>query len=299
MIQPRPKRRGCSFMSEFIKIEFEFLSDEQKEILIALLSEMNYEGFEEEGDLLKAYIPSKLYNETDLRNLTSAQQLSFALTELDNKNWNQLWESSFHPVVVDHPVLNKPWVGIRAEFHQPLDNVEHEIIITPRMSFGTGHHVTTLMMMQMMSELDFREKSVLDFGTGTGILAILAERLGALRIVAVDNDFQSIKNASENFISNHCKRIQLMQASSAEGNSHYDIILSNIVKSVIVGNFGAFSRQLGDGGVVLLSGLLEQDEDIIVKAAEKNGLILSKKISKGNWLGLQLSRDLRGNYVSN
>jgi ribosomal protein L11 methyltransferase len=284
MIQPRPKRRGCSFMSEFIKIEFEFLSDEQKEILIALLSEMNYEGFEEEGDLLKAYIPSKLYNETDLRNLTSAQQLSFALTELDNKN---------------HPVLNKPWVGIRAEFHQPLDNVEHEIIITPRMSFGTGHHVTTLMMMQMMSELDFREKSVLDFGTGTGILAILAERLGALRIVAVDNDFQSIKNASENFISNHCKRIQLMQASSAEGNSHYDIILSNIVKSVIVGNFGAFSRQLGDGGVVLLSGLLEHDEDIIVKAAEKNGLILSKKISKGNWLGLQLSRDLRGNYVSN
>ena len=286
-------------MNEFIKIEFEFLSDEQKEILIALLSEMNYEGFEEEGDLLKAYIPTRLYNEPDLRNLASANELSFALTELENKNWNQLWESNFHPVIINHPVANIPWVGIRAEFHQPLDNVEHEIIITPRMSFGTGHHVTTLMMMQMMSELNFKEKSVLDFGTGTGILAILAERLGALRVVAVDNDSQSIKNASENFISNNCKKIQLIQASAAEGSGHYDIIVSNIVKNVIVGNLGAFSRQLVDGGSLLLSGLLEQDEDIIVKSAEKNGLILNKKMSKGNWLGLQLNRDLRVNYVSN
>jgi ribosomal protein L11 methyltransferase len=286
-------------MNAFIKIEFEFLSDEQKEILIALLSELNYEGFEEEGDLLKAYIPSTMYNETDLRNLVNAHRLSFKLTELENKNWNQLWESNFHPVIIDHPVANKPWVGIRAEFHQPLKNVEHEIIITPRMSFGTGHHVTTLMMMQMMSELDFKEKSVLDFGTGTGILAILAEHLGALEVLAVDNDSQCIKNASENFISNNCKNIRLSQASSAEGSSRYDIIVSNIVKSVIVGNLGAFSRQLGDEGVLLLSGLLEQDEDIIVKSAKKNGLILKKKISKGNWLGLQFSRDLRVNYVSN
>jgi ribosomal protein L11 methyltransferase len=275
-------------MNEFIKIEFEFLSDEQKGILIAMLSELNYEGFEEEGDLLKAYIPARLYNETELRNLANTHQLSFALTELADKNWNQLWESNFHPVIIDHPVANKPWVGIRAEFHQPLNNVEHEIIITPRMSFGTGHHVTTLMMIQMMSELSFMEKSVLDFGTGTGILAILAERLGARKIVAMDYDPQSIKNAVENFISNHCKNIQLVEASSAEGRGKYDIIVSNIIKNVIVGNLGAFSRQLAGGGVLLLSGLLEQDQDTIVKSAEKNGLILSKKISKRNWLGLQL-----------
>jgi ribosomal protein L11 methyltransferase len=278
-------------MSEFIKIEFEFLSDEQKEILVALLSEMNYEGFEEVGDLLKAYISSKLYNEADLRNLVNTHKLSFTVTELENKNWNLLWESSFHPVIIDDPVTNKPWVGIRAEFHQPLNNVEHEIVITPRMSFGTGHHVTTLLMIQMMSGLKFKEKSVLDFGTGTGILAILAERFGALKIVAVDNDPQSIKNASDNFTSNSCKRIQLIQASSAEGSNQYDIIVSNIVKSVIMENLGAFSRQLVEGGVLLLSGLLEQDEHIIVKSAEKNGLILNKKISKGNWLGLQLTRD--------
>jgi ribosomal protein L11 methyltransferase len=278
-------------MNEFIKIEFEFLSDEQKELLIALLSEMNYEGFEEEGDLLKAYIPSRLYNETDVRNLVDTHQLSFTLTELENKNWNQLWESSFHPVIIDHPVTDKPWVGIRAEFHEPLNNVEHEIIITPRMSFGTGHHVTTLMMIQMMGEVNFKEKSVLDFGTGTGILAILAERLEALEITAMDNDSQSIKNAGENFISNNCKKIKLAQASSAEGSNRFDIILSNIVKGVIVGNLGAFSRQLVNKGVLLLSGLLEQDEDIIVKSAEKNGLILNKKISKGNWLSLQLFRE--------
>jgi ribosomal protein L11 methyltransferase len=286
-------------MNKFIKIEFEFLSAEQKDILIALLSEMNYEGFEEEGDLLTAYIPSKLYSETDLRNLVNTHQLSFALTELENKNWNQLWESNFRPVIIDHPVGNKPWVGIRAEFHQPLNNVEYEMIITPRMSFGTGHHVTTLMMIQMMGELDFKEKSVLDFGTGTGILAILAERLGARSIVAVDNDFQSIKNATENFISNDCKKIQLTQATSAQGGGRYDIIVSNIVKGVILGNLGAFSRQLSDGGVLLLSGLLEQDENTIVKSAEKNGLILSKKTSKENWLGLQLIHESSVKYVSN
>src|SRR5947207_14405514 len=103
---------------------------------------------------------------------------------MENKNWNQLSESNFHPVIIDNPVAKKPWVGIRAEFHNALNNVEHEIIITPRMSFGTGHHATTLLMIQMMGELDF--------GTGTGILAIVAERLGSRRITAMDNDFQSI-----------------------------------------------------------------------------------------------------------
>ena len=216
-------------MNNFIKIEFEYLSNEQKEILIALLSEMSYEGFEEEGDVLRAYVSSASYNEYDLKNLLHTQQLSFSITVLENKNWNQFWESNFHPVTIDHPVTNKPWVGIRAEFHDPLSNVEHEIIITPRMSFGTGHHATTFLMIQMMGELDFKEKSVLDFGTGTGILSILAERLGAKRIAAMDNDFQSIKNATENFISNDCKKIEITQASSAKGNSQYDIIISNIV----------------------------------------------------------------------
>jgi ribosomal protein L11 methyltransferase len=286
-------------MNEFIKIEFEFLRDEQKEMLVALLSEMNYEGFEEDGDLLKAYISSTLYNENDLKNLLSTHQLSCSLSELENKNWNQLWESNFLPVIIDHPFAKKPWVGIRAEFHEPLNDVEHQIIITPRMSFGTGHHATTSLMIQMMGELDFKEKTVLDFGTGTGILAIVAERLGARGIMAVDNDFQSIENATENFILNSCKKIQLTQASSAEGNNRYDIIISNIVKTVILGNLGAFTKQLVDGGVLLLSGLLEQDEDTIVKSAEKNGLILCKKTSKENWLGLQLIHESRVNYVSN
>src|SRR5205809_767298 len=108
--------------------------------------------------------------------------------------------------------------------------------------FGTGHHATTLLMIQMMGELDFKEKSELDFGTGTGILAIVAERSGSERITAMDNDFQSIENATENFISNNCKKIQLTRASSPEGNSQYDIIVSNIVKTMIVENRGAFTR---------------------------------------------------------
>lgn len=275
-------------MNEFIKIEFEFLSIGQKEIIIALLGEMNYEGFEEEGDVLKAYIPAHLYSEDELKNLTDTLQPSYSVSKIENENWNRLWESNFDPVIVDHPFSGHPWVSIRAEFHEPIKTAEHEIIITPKMSFGTGHHATTLMMIQMMSELDFKGKRVLDFGTGTGILAILAEKLGASIVSAIDSDFQSINNASENFASNNCRRIQVSQSSSAEGNNRYDIILSNIVKSVILQNLPACASQLGDEGILLLSGILLEDEETIVKSAEKNRLIVSKKIVSERWLGLEM-----------
>jgi ribosomal protein L11 methyltransferase len=158
------------------------------------------------------------------------------------------------------------------------------------MSFGTGHHATTLMMIQMMAQLDFEGKSVLDFGTGTGVLAIVAEKLGASKIMAIDNDPQSIKNAAENFVSNDCHGIELRQASSAEGINRYDVILSNIIKNVILANLFSFAAQLSDNGVLLLSGMLQEDEQGIVKSAEKNQLTLNKKIVTEQWLCLKMSR---------
>lgn len=277
-------------MSEFLQIEFEFLNDEQKEIIIALLSEMSFEGFEEEGDLLKAYISSNLYDENVLRNLTDALGLSCSVTKVESENWNHVWESNFQPVVINHPSSKKPWIAVRAEFHPPNKIVEHEVIITPKMSFGTGHHATTLMMIQMMAQLDFEGKSVLDFGTGTGVLAIVAEKLGASKIMAIDNDPQSIKNAAENFVSNDCHGIELRQASSAEGINRYDVILSNIIKNVILANLFSFAAQLSDNGVLLLSGMLQEDEQGIVKSAEKNQLTLNKKIVTEQWLCLKMSR---------
>ncbi|HEV8285262.1 MAG TPA: 50S ribosomal protein L11 methyltransferase [Chitinophagaceae bacterium] len=286
-------------MTDFLKVEFEFLSKEQKEIIIAFLTEMNYEGFEEEGDLLKAYVSSNLYDQNELKTLAAKHNLSFSITEIENKNWNQLWESKFDPVIIDDASHKAPWVAIRADFHKPIKNVEHEIIITPKMSFGTGHHATTFMMIKMMSEINFTGKVVLDFGTGTGILAILSEKLGASKIVAIDNDDQSIRNASENFSSNNCTKIQLLEASSAEGDNQFDVILANIIKTVIKNNLQAFVKQLTPGGVILLSGLLEDDEQEILEVSMKNNLILKKKIKARNWICLQMINEQNINRLVN
>jgi ribosomal protein L11 methyltransferase len=277
-------------MDSFIKVEFEFLSNEQKEMVIALLGEVNYEGFEEEGDLLKAYISSNKFDEGELKTIADNHNLSYSVDEVENKNWNQLWESNFQPVIVNHSIHNTRWVAIRADFHQPIRDVEHEIIITPKMSFGTGHHATTYMMIKMMSELDFAGKKVLDFGTGTGILSILSEKLGALRILAIDNDDQCIKNSSENFESNNCFRIQLIKGSSAKGDHKFDIILANIIKGVILDNLPEFAKQLNANGVIVLSGLLKEDEDAILQSAKKNNLFLRGKIETESWICLQMTQ---------
>jgi ribosomal protein L11 methyltransferase len=157
------------------------------------------------------------------------------------------------------------------------------------MSFGTGHHATTSMMIKMMSELDFSGKTVLDFGTGTGILAILSEKLGASTIIAIDNNDQSIKNADENFDSNNCSKIQLLEASTPNVDIKFDIILANIVKGVIIDNLTAFANEMVKDGVILLSGLLADDEQEILEKATENNLILNKKIEDKNWICLQMT----------
>ncbi|MCA6452827.1 MAG: 50S ribosomal protein L11 methyltransferase, partial [Chitinophagaceae bacterium] len=168
-----------------------------QELLVAELSEMGYDGFEESAEQLKAYVPEENYVEIELNNLLNKYNLSYSKSIISKQNWNQLWESNFEPVRVDD------FVGIRASFHPPFAGVAHEIVITPKMSFGTGHHATTWQVMKLMQELDFTGKRVFDFGTGTGILAILAEQLGAAAVLAVDNDDWCIENTSENILVNN------------------------------------------------------------------------------------------------
>jgi ribosomal protein L11 methyltransferase len=281
-------------MSDYFKIEFEHLSRGQKEIIIALLTALNYEGFEEEDDLLKAFIPCNIYDEHRLNSFAKRRNLSFSISRLKDKNWNTHWESNFQPVIINHPKDNVPWVAIRAAFHEPIDNIKHELIITPKMSFGTGHHATTSMMIKMMSGLDFSGKKVLDFGTGTGILAILSEKLGASRIIGIDNDDQSIKNAVENFDANRCSRIELLETSTANVDIKFDIILANIIKQVVLDNLAAFAKQLVKGGVALFSGLLADDEQEILERATQEGLTLDKKVEDKNWICLQMTYKSNG-----
>jgi len=269
-------------MNEYVQIEFLSVSAEQKDILIANLVVAGFEGFEETEPGLKAFIPEKDYNDELVKEI-AGEEILFSKTIIEETNWNNVWESNFDSVIIDDFVL------IRADFHASIGGTEHEIIITPKMSFGTGHHATTLMMVQQMRQIDFIGKTVLDFGTGTGILAILSEKMGAKKMVALDNDDWSIENAAENIERNDCSLIELKKADTAARDESYDIILANVNKNVIVENFHLFAKQLLPGGVLLLSGLLKEDRDVIFHMCGEYSLQLIQTTVRDNWLCFRIS----------
>jgi ribosomal protein L11 methyltransferase len=261
-----------------------------QDVLIALMSERGYEGFEQEEVLLRAFIPEEDFDREWLEELLTAHGLNYTLERIEEKNWNAEWERNFQPVVVE------AFCAIRAHFHEPISGVEHELVITPKMSFGTGHHATTYMMLQSMQGLDLRGKRVLDFGTGTGVLAILAERLGAKEVIAIDNDDWSIANAQENLLANECSRtviLKLDRVANVEGV--FDIILANINKHVIVDQLGDLVQQLAPEGVIMLSGLLQDDSEDIENEAIKNNLSVSNWMTKGSWICLKTEKKATGN----
>ena len=178
--------------------------------------------------------------------------------------------------------------AVRASFHEPVPGVEHEIIITPKMSFGTGHHATTYIMIQFLQQLDIKGKRVLDFGTGTGILAILAERLGATGVTAIDNDDWSIENAAENIAVNKCTGIKLSKAGDLKELGHFDVILANINRHVLLANMLDLKQHLALGGVLILSGLLPDDAPVIEAKAAENDLGIFEQKNYNNWIGLLL-----------
>lgn len=271
-------------MLDHIQITFTDILPEQQDILIAHLAEAGYEGFEEIGNELKAFISEKDFDKTFLQELTYKYQLNYSEEKIPEQNWNTVWESNFQPVVVDD------FVAIRADFHEPLKAVTHEIVITPKMSFGTGHHATTYMMVQQMRNIDFSNKKAFDFGTGTGVLAILAEKLGAAEIFAIDNDDWSIANAGENISRNNCAKIRLRRADAMSDNLSYDVILANINRNVILDNFETLVSHLADNGILLLSGLLTEDEPAIAEQANLFGLEKIGGIERNTWICLQYQR---------
>jgi ribosomal protein L11 methyltransferase len=266
---------------DYIKITFADLQPEQREILIAQLADAGYEGFEEKDTSLDAFINSKSFDTVILNEISFKYQITYIKEKIAETNWNQVWESNFEPVIVND------YVAIRADFHKPITNTKFEIVITPKMSFGTGHHATTYMMIELMKEIDLNGRSVLDFGTGTGILAILAERSGAKTIIAIDNDDWSIANAEENFKKNDCDIIVLRKASDAVTEIKFDIILANINKNVILENLALLNKQLNKGGQILLSGLLEDDKDEILSVVTELNLKLKKELIRNNWIALE------------
>ena len=256
----------------------------QQEILIALLAELGYEGFEQQDDALLAYFPEAGFDASALEAILQSRDLACTTELLPEKNWNEAWEKNFTPVQVDE------FCAIRAHFHAPIPGVKYDLVITPKMSFGTGHHPTTYLMLQAMRHLDLSGTTVLDFGTGTGVLAILAEKLGAAGILAIDNDDWSIENARENITENHCIRIHLAKSDTFPKNQRFDIILANINKHVLLRKMAAMGQQLNFGGVIVLSGLLQEDLEDIEDQAQKNNLSISGRMTRGSWSCLEMGK---------
>ncbi|MEP7252646.1 MAG: 50S ribosomal protein L11 methyltransferase [Ginsengibacter sp.] len=266
-------------METFIKIDIFSITPERSEILIAELSELNFYAFEENKNLLTAYIREDVFDNVAFESSLKNRE-EYKLETIRSQNWNEKWESDLQPVLIGK------FAGIRASFHESLEQVDHEIIITPKMSFGTGHHATTALMIEQMSEIDFFGKNVLDFGTGTGVLAILAEKLGANKILAIDNDEWSITNALENLQANACKKIKIQKKESICDDVGQDVILANINLNVLLQHAVNIASITNEEGFVLLSGFLENDKDQLVQEFEKYGFTKKNVRKKNEWTSI-------------
>jgi ribosomal protein L11 methyltransferase len=262
----------------YIQVQVNDTDNEKNELLIALLANAGFESFEETDTILKAFIKENEFDQTALDEVINPLNLTYTSSVIPQQNWNAQWESSFEPILVND------FVAIRAAFHQPIKDVKHEIIITPKMSFGTGHHATTYMMIEQMEDLDFTGKTVVDFGTGTAVLAILAEKMGAVAINAIDYDEWSIENAIENAAANNCTKIKLIQAETLVTNNKYDIILANINLNVIMNNLVAIQSVSKKDSFILLSGFIKADEAVMLKALTATSIHPLKTIQKGEWI---------------
>jgi ribosomal protein L11 methyltransferase len=269
-------------MDAYIKISVITRNAAEKDLIIGILSEEGYDGFEEEQHQLHAYIRADLFDNANAESLLMPHGITFSTEMVPVTNWNDEWEKNFQPVLLGE------FCCIRASFHPARPLVKYDIIITPRMSFGTGHHATTYLMIQQMEHLIFKDKNVLDFGTGTGVLAILAEKLGSGSILAIDNDKWSIENAADNIMENGCSKIRIEESGIISSTNQFDIILANINRNVLLDQMDSLSQHLKEDGVLLMSGLLGGDSTRIGAAAGASGLKIKEENEMNGWIVLKL-----------
>ncbi len=258
------------------------------EILIAELAYVGFESFLEDYQGLKAYIQKKEWNKNILEEIqildSNKFQITYSKKEIEQVNWNAAWEKKFHPIEVDQKCI------VRAPFHSKA-NVDYEIVIEPKMSFGTGHHETTYMMLQYMLETDFQEKTVLDMGCGTAVLAILAEFRGASKIDAIDIDSWCYKNSLENIERNNCKNIKTFLGDvSLLENKKYQIIIANINRNILLKDMESYCFSLENEGQLFLSGFYNEDLNLIIATCTKFNLTFVDKIERNNWIAAKFKK---------
>ena len=254
------------------------------EMLIAQLGYVGFESFVEQDYGVTAYIQKQEWNSKILEDVFLLHSNEFNITfehnEIAQTNWNEEWEKNFNPIQVDD------LVSIRAPFHtNPL--LQFDIVIEPKMSFGTGHHETTHMMVQHLLALDLDTKKVLDMGCGTGILAIFAEMKGAKPIDAIDIDSWCYENSLENIQRNNCNHITVYEGDASLLKEKYDVIIANINRNILLSDMKTYTDCLNENGVLLLSGFYKEDIAIIEDEVTKYGLTFETMIQKNNWVALK------------
>lgn len=263
-----------------ITIDMPFLHEELEDILIARLSEIGFEGFWTDELFLKAYVGEELFNKEKFESIVF-QYLpnnQYSIKLLADKNWNEQWEASYQPVFIGNRCV------IRAPFHHIEEKYLLEIVISPKMAFGTGHHQTTKLMIERLFELDLQSKTVIDAGCGSGILAIAAEKLGSESIIAYDIDPWSIENTKENIALNNCKKIIIEKGSISELNlPSVNIILANINRNVLLTEIKQYKNHLLQDGLLIVSGFIEPDVSIVNEKAKAEGLYLQNVYNLDDW----------------
>jgi ribosomal protein L11 methyltransferase len=264
-------------------------SQQDAEILTALLADLGFDSFSDSPEGVLAYIPTKLFSQVDLKSfvkkLPIQSKVSFSSLSIEDQNWNKQWESNFEPITVEN------FCRVRAPFHQPEKGYKLEITIEPKMAFGTGHHETTWLMIRELFNIDVQNKRVLDMGCGTGILAIVAEKLGAAKITAIDNDTWAFENAQENVLKNNCKRIKVLHGDATLlGNENYDVILANINLNILLNDIRVYINSLSKGGLLVMSGILTNDIPALGEAAERIGFEVLAKHNRNNWMLLSTKK---------
>lgn len=261
-----------------------------REILVAQLSEIGFESFVDTEKGLKAYIQVGDFNKDLLEDLWILKndefEISYLTKNIEDQNWNKTWEENFEPIDVEGTCY------IRAPFHEKKEKFEYDIVIDPKMSFGTGHHATTYLMTKQILSIDMKGKKVLDMGCGTAVLAILAKLKGATYVEGIDIDEWAYNNSLENIRNNNCEDI-IVKLGGAEllGNEKFDIVFANINRNILLADMHLYANNIVANGSLLLSGFFKSDLDIIVEEATKNSLSLTFSESKNDWTVLQFIKE--------
>lgn len=258
-----------------------------RDLLVDTLgNEGPYESFVETPDGLKAYVQASQYDAQWLAAAVEAfpVPLKYKAEEMEDRDWNAEWEKEHKAVLVEY---NGGSVWVRAPFHPHRDDVDYELIIEPKMSFGTAHHPTTYMMLSYVAELDMNGKRVLDMGCGTAVLGILAKMRGAAYVEGIDIDEWAFSNARENAASNNAEiTLRLGDANAIQGQ--FDVILANINRNILLADMEHYAAALNPGGTLLLSGFYEADEGVLIAKANSLGLIFKDKKNRDGWSSLRL-----------